>query len=89
MDNNIVKDKRCTPSTLLSSSLGRLYFKPPNPWAKKLPGHAAPTVFDQKRPSKNEARNLNTLLDQWYFRAYFKHKSGRSYQRQRPSTVLL
>jgi len=24
---------------------------------KKLHGQAAPTVFDQKRPSKNEARN--------------------------------
>jgi hypothetical protein len=51
---------------------------------------AAPTVFDPKRPSINEARSLNILMAHSYFSEHSSNtKVDDLHERQRPSTVLL
>jgi len=53
MDNNIVKDKRCTPLTLLSSSLGRLDFKPLRPAYELSLWHGGAYCLWPKTPFRN------------------------------------
>jgi len=62
MDNNIVKDKRCTPQHYFHPVSAGLILSRFTLSTNCHPGMAAPTVFDQKRPSKIEARNPNILI---------------------------